>query len=443
MTVKLHQVIFPVSDFTRAVDFYGYLLEMGGRRVSAGRHDFDCGGLILTCVDPQIEGEEFAVSTPYHLRFSVEDPESMFQRAKKAGCTFQDEGIITTPWGDRSFSAQDPFGNRLGFAAAAGLQRSLTECSAIGPYDHLRIGKKLSLRGANWNDDEQVFASVAKVFQDSLWLKFLEALPESPFKEGDAVRIQYWDVDSAFYSDAKVSEVSENAYLAITVPEETTQLQRRTSPRVRTQAPFTLSVIDAPQTSLSPGQSISSQTFDMSIGGMRFETNLPLEKGNQIQLMLSLPDFEEIQVDPDVVTAEPVERGGETVNSVGATFVALDLEDQIKILGFLVDSSDDARATTEGQQGSEVQEIPAASQEVGSEVVSARPPAPDPVEAPSPLTLKRSKEENSATIIEEQSDEVSVQQDASEAVADVQEDSRNDEVTDSQPEPHFQVVGSR
>ena len=113
MTVKLHQVILPVSDFTRAVDFYGYLLEMGGRRVSAGRHDFDCGGLILTCVDPQIEGEEFAVSTPYHLRFSVEDPESMFQRAKKAGCTLQDEGIITTPWGDRSFSAQDPFGNRL------------------------------------------------------------------------------------------------------------------------------------------------------------------------------------------------------------------------------------------------------------------------------------------------------------------------------------------
>ena len=61
MDLKLHQVILPVSDLKRAVDFYRHLLGMGGQGVSSSRHSFDCGGLILTCVDPAIEGPDFRV----------------------------------------------------------------------------------------------------------------------------------------------------------------------------------------------------------------------------------------------------------------------------------------------------------------------------------------------------------------------------------------------
>ena len=443
MGIKLNQVILPVPDFKRAVDFYRHLLEIEGQRVSSGRHNFDCGGLILTCVDPQTEGEDFAVSTPYHLRFSVEDPESMFQRAKDAGCTFKDERIITAPWGDRVFAAQDPFGNWLGFADEASAQRSLNELSATGLGDPLTIGKKLSLKHLNSKADDEVFVSIAKVFPDRLWLKLLEASPELTFKEGDAVRVQYWEGDSAFYSETQVCEVSslEDAYLAIDVPEEVNELLRRTSPRVRTQAPFTLSVVDAPQNSLSLPQSISCHTIDLGVGGMKFETNLPLEQGSQVEFKLSLPGLE-IPVGLEVVTAEQEERGGETVHSVGARFVELALEDQMKLLQFLIDSSEDSQAATEGQAGSDVEEIAASSEEVHFEAESAPQPESEPAAAPSPLIFKISQEKDTELGRVEQSDEGNLQQDASEAVAVVQEDLQNPDVTDSPPETHFQVVGS-
>ena len=363
----------------------------------------------------------------------------MLERAKNAGCTLQDEGIIRTPWGDQSFTVRDPFGNWLDFTDVESMQRALSERSVAGPQNHLKIGKKLALKGLGRKDDEQVFASIAKVYQDTLWVKLLETHhPEAPFKEGDAVRIQYWDVDSAFYADTTVSEISslENAYLAIAVPEEVDELQRRSSPRVRTQVPFTLSVIEGPKNSLAHSQSIPYHTFDVSIGGIRFETNLPLEKGNQIRLVLSPPDLEEIRVDLDVVTTEPVDRGGEAVHSVGATFVALELEDQIKILQFLIDSTDNPPATPEGQQGSDVEAIAASSQEIGA----GQPPAQSD-EAPSSPALKMSEETEPETGTMEPSDEVDVQQDASAAAADVQEDLSN-EVADLHPEVPFQVVAS-
>ena len=337
----------------------------------------------------------------------------------------------------------DPFGNWLDFASAASLQRSLKECSATGPYDHLRIGRKLALKGLNRTDGEQVFASIAKVFQDTLWVKLLETHPEAPFQEGDAVRIQYWDVESAFYSDTTVSEISslDNAYLAIVVPEETSELQRRTSPRVQTRLPITLSVVDAPQVSPSISQSISSHALDLGVGGMRFETDLPLEKGNQVRLMFSLPGLEEIQVDMRIATSNPVERAGERVNSVGATFVALELEDQIKILQFLIASRNDSKAT-EGQQGSGVEAIMASSAEAGPEVVSNAQPVVQSNEVPFPPASTASEKSVPETGDMPQNHEGHVPQVTAETATHVQENSQNTGVTDSHPDNHSQVVAS-
>jgi hypothetical protein len=43
MSTKLFRVILPVSDIDRAESFYRFLLQSPGRRVSSGRHYFDCG----------------------------------------------------------------------------------------------------------------------------------------------------------------------------------------------------------------------------------------------------------------------------------------------------------------------------------------------------------------------------------------------------------------
>ncbi|MGA3068293.1 MAG: VOC family protein, partial [Tepidisphaeraceae bacterium] len=56
---KLFRVILPVSDIEAATKFYSELLADPGRRVSPGRHYFNCGGVILACFDPKADGDDF------------------------------------------------------------------------------------------------------------------------------------------------------------------------------------------------------------------------------------------------------------------------------------------------------------------------------------------------------------------------------------------------
>ena len=116
MRVKLFRVIVPVTGIDAAARFYSQLLGMPGVRVSGGRHYFDCGGTILACFDPRGDGDNWdAKPNPDHTYFAVDDLEAVFARAQAAGCKQLEEQIRTRPWGERSFYATDPFGNKLCF----------------------------------------------------------------------------------------------------------------------------------------------------------------------------------------------------------------------------------------------------------------------------------------------------------------------------------------
>jgi len=116
MTIKLFRVILPVSGIESAASFYAQVLGMPGQRVSSGRHYFHCGPTILACFSPREDGDDFDLSAnPDHIYFSVTDLEDTFLRCGAAGCKKLDEEIRTRPWGERSFYAEDPFGNKICF----------------------------------------------------------------------------------------------------------------------------------------------------------------------------------------------------------------------------------------------------------------------------------------------------------------------------------------
>lgn len=116
MPPRLYRVIIPVSDINRAEAFYSFLLGIQGRRVSPGRHYFNCAGTILACFEPRADGDPFdAVPNPDHVYLAVDDLEDTFQRAQGAGCVWTEPEIRTRPWGERSFYAKDPFGNPICF----------------------------------------------------------------------------------------------------------------------------------------------------------------------------------------------------------------------------------------------------------------------------------------------------------------------------------------
>jgi len=125
----LFRVILPVSDIDAAARFYGQVLGDEGRRISPGRHYFDCGGTILACFDPQRDGDaRDARTNPEHLYFAVDDVESTHDRVRAAGGTLESTDdthhgpmgkVAVRPWGERSFYARDPFGNPICFVERA------------------------------------------------------------------------------------------------------------------------------------------------------------------------------------------------------------------------------------------------------------------------------------------------------------------------------------
>ena len=125
MAPTLYRIILQVDNLDKAEEFYGKLLGDPGRRIPRGsRHYIDCGPVILALVDINGEGVSGAKPKPLpdHIYFSVNDLESVHQRARELGCLSTDDvhgesagEIVKRPWGERSFYAQDPWGNPLCF----------------------------------------------------------------------------------------------------------------------------------------------------------------------------------------------------------------------------------------------------------------------------------------------------------------------------------------
>lgn len=118
----LFRIILQVSDLDQAEEFYGTLLGDPGRRIPrASRHYIDCGPVILALVDVTSEGDT-AKPIPDNIYFAVANLEKFHSSAKELNCLSDEDvhgesaaDIVVRPWGERSFYAIDPWGNKLCF----------------------------------------------------------------------------------------------------------------------------------------------------------------------------------------------------------------------------------------------------------------------------------------------------------------------------------------
>jgi predicted enzyme related to lactoylglutathione lyase len=120
MSNRLIRVLVRVPNIERASAFYSHVLGCAGRRVSPGRHHFAVGSVELACYDPIADGDLHDIEQSlslWQLYVAVDDLEAVMERVRNSGGSVV-QPISSKPWGERSFYAADPFGNRICFVDA-------------------------------------------------------------------------------------------------------------------------------------------------------------------------------------------------------------------------------------------------------------------------------------------------------------------------------------
>ena len=117
MTATLFRINIEVGDLAQAAQGWGELLGAEGRRQAGSRVYFTAGSVTLQVV--QHDKPHPAAKALYFL---VDDLEAAHARATKLGWLSKDKvhgepggDISVRPWGERSFYAEDPWGNPLCF----------------------------------------------------------------------------------------------------------------------------------------------------------------------------------------------------------------------------------------------------------------------------------------------------------------------------------------
>ena len=119
-TPTLFRLNVEVGDIDAAAAFYGTLFGLLGRKAPGARCYFTCGSVTLQVVDVSASWTPHPAAKA--LYFTVRDLDATYARARSLDCLSQEDvhgepggEIRVRPWGERSFYAEDPWQNPLGF----------------------------------------------------------------------------------------------------------------------------------------------------------------------------------------------------------------------------------------------------------------------------------------------------------------------------------------
>jgi c-di-GMP-binding flagellar brake protein YcgR len=182
-----------------------------------------------------------------------------------------------------------------------------------------------------------VAATVVSISPGRLELELSTPPLEHPFQEGAKVGIKYWDTQAVIYDwDAEVvqSSGSDNRQLSISISGDVV-VQRRKSHRILSAVPFSFTVIESAEPQLTDQKVRDSTTHDISAGGLAFETPLPLQVEDKLEIHLYLSSSQQVNVMGWVVRSEPVQGESRDLRSVALMFLQLRAEEQSQLLKFL------------------------------------------------------------------------------------------------------------
>jgi len=171
-----------------------------------------------------------------------------------------------------------------------------------------------------------------------LWLEIARPPAELPFRTGDNVRVIHWTERGVVYCwEATATKIGTgNHFVMVRLISKGLTLQRRRAYRLAASIPFSFTVVDSTLRDLI-GRSYSSNTENISEGGLVFSTSVKLAVGDKLRLDLHLPESERVPSVAWVVRCEsPEENGGPRRDTrVALKFLQLSEDEQASLLSFL------------------------------------------------------------------------------------------------------------
>ncbi len=205
------------------------------------------------------------------------------------------------------------------------------ETSASSPCAYPRTGSIISI---HVKSKGEVPALVTQSSPNEVCLELARPVWPLPFRKGSQVRIKYWDEGAiAYFWEAKILKASKRNVVAKLLEGGIT-VQRRQSNRVHTQVRLACTIIDATDRYLV-GEEFKCKTKDISVGGLAFETYLPLDAGDRLAMRIHFSPANQIDVVGWILRATPIERDGEVINTVAVQFLQCEAKDQNHLLRFL------------------------------------------------------------------------------------------------------------
>jgi len=194
---------------------------------------------------------------------------------------------------------------------------------------------------------ERVAAAILTTTQKKLCLEL--SRPTSPsFQKGDRIRLIYWDDEPvAYHWHGEVLQVGGpvNRHLVVSLLKG--QIEQRKFLRFRIPINSSFTVVEAADTSLM-GKYFSSETQEISLCGLGFDTFIPLKTGDRLEMKLHLTSSQATHVVGWVVRSERVQRKEwvgtivvKTVYEVAVAFFHLESHEHKHLLQFLLGSMAD------------------------------------------------------------------------------------------------------
>jgi len=203
-------------------------------------------------------------------------------------------------------------------------------------YDcYPKIGERVSL--ALMKSITERVAKVTGISADKTLLELTKTTLPTPFKQGEPVWMKYCDAEDIFYWGGLVTNVSgpQNQTVTIFDSGHWVRLERRKYSRLAVDIPISFRAVNASSTLVSTKAVYSNQIKNMSVNGLAFETGVPLEMGDELQVNLDVAWPQELVVSGWVVRTEPIEKSEEGLNLVALEFLGLKTREQNLLLEFL------------------------------------------------------------------------------------------------------------